>query len=355
MNRSAVGTSLASFTVLLALCTGASAADCAAPKLVNSLPMTDVPGSDTMTVPAAIDGQPQRLLVGIADTTQLWNEDAAKLDLALWEGRRTMDGGGRFSEYVARVEHLTMGAMETGYFVTQISPDPDFANAGSDGVLGTDMMQRYDIDLDFAHHQLNYFSPEQCQGAGIYWSPSKLTSVKMATYARVVYVPVNLDGKTIVAALDTTADRTILNPELAKKLFGLSADSAATATVRDSGAMLRAELHRFSMLTFGGLAFRNPEIAIPFDALSQSTREFHANHVLQDRYPLSQIQPDMIIGMDVLGKTHLYISFQDQRVYVSPDGDGQPLPPQPIKTSWFNVWHFGYDMVWRDRHPFVGF
>jgi hypothetical protein len=61
----------------------------------------------------------------------------------------------------------------------------------------------------------------------------------------------------------------------------------------------------------------------------------------------------MIIGMDVLKQTHLYISFQDQRVYVSPAGDGQALTATPAKTSWFNVWRHGYDTyLYPGRRPF---
>lgn len=364
MNRSVFLNPLASLTVISVLSAAptAMAQNCAPPTLVNSLPMEDVQGTDTVTIPATIEGRAEKLLVGIADTTQLWDATASTLGLPVQEGRRMMDGGGRFSEDVSRVQDLSLGSMQTGNFFTQISPDPDFGGPGTDGVLGTDMMMRYDIDLDFAQHRLNYFSPEQCQDAGIYWNPAKLTAMKIAAYADVVYVPVTLDGHTIIAALDTTADKTFLNPDVAQKLFGLKADARAllggdsmeAGTVRDSGALLKTGLHRFSMLAFGGLAFSNPQIAIPIDTLSQSTREFHANHAIADQYPLSQLLPDMVIGMDVLRQTHLYVSFQDQRVYVSPAGDARAtLPPQPIKTSWFNVWRYGYDTyIHQYRHPF---
>ncbi|HZQ41591.1 MAG TPA: retropepsin-like aspartic protease, partial [Rhizomicrobium sp.] len=284
-----------------------------------------------------------------------WNEEAAKLDLALVEGRRMMDGGGRFSEDLARVGSFTVGSMKTGGFYTQVSADPQFADARSDGVLGSDMMIRYDIDLDFARQRLNFFTPEQCEGAGVYWAPGKITQVRTAAYATVVYVPVTLDGHTIIAALDTSADRTILNPEVASRLFGLTPASTGTAAVVISGALIKAGLHRFSSLGFGGLTFGNPEIAVPVDTLTKNTREFHAAKTARDTFRLSEFLPEMVIGMDVLKQTHLYISFQNRRVYVSAAGEGQPLQPQQLKTSWFNVWRYGYDMYWRDHHPFVTF
>jgi beta-lactamase regulating signal transducer with metallopeptidase domain len=335
----------------------ANASECAPPKLVNSLPMEQAPGSDVMTVTAAIDGNPERLLIGIGDlSTQLWNTPATKLDLPL-RGRShpVMDAGGRFSQDAARVGEFKLGSMETGTFDIQIMPDPGFANAGTDGILGTDMMQRYDIDLDFAHRQLNYFTPEQCNGAGVYWSPGTVTPVDMVTYSGVLYVPVTLDGHTIIALLDTSANRTFLNPQVAERLFGLKADSLEAGNVTDGGALIKAGMHTFSSLSFGGLTFNSPQIAVPFDVATEDTKEFHASRVIRDRYHLSDYLPPMIIGMDVLKQSHLYISFQDKRVYVSAAGDGQALKqPTPTSISWFNVWRYGYDAYLPYIHKFFG-
>jgi hypothetical protein len=338
----------------LVLCAGndAKAADCAPPALVNSLSMDQLLDG-TMAVDATVDGKPEKLLVGIADVTQLWESEASKLRLPVLEGRRTIDAAGRISEELTPVESLTVGSMHAGYFAAQLSPDPDFVNPGTEGVLGNDTMQRFDIDLDFAHHKLNYFTPEQCKGAAIYWTPSdKATTVDMVTYASVVYVPVTLDGHVIIAALDTTADKTFLNPEVAERLFGLKPDTLKPGTVRDSGGLIKAGINQFSALAFGGLDFRQPEIAVPFDILTGDTHEFHANRVIADRYPLSRILPDMVIGMDVLRQTHLYFSFENQRVYVSPAGDGKVMTGQPANSTWFNVWSTG-DPYFFYRHPFV--
>ena len=343
-----------SLAVAFALCTAGSAmaADCAPPKLLNSLPMEKLPGSDAMTITATIEGSPQKLLVATgAIPTQMWNSDAVKLGLPVREGARYLDSGGRYSQDVARVAKFTLGSMNTGGFPIYVTPDPDSARTGSGGVLGTDMMQRYDIDLDFARQTLNYFSPESCKGAGIYWAPAKVTSVAMTAYTGLVFVPVTLDGHTITALLDTGADRTFLNPQIAEKLFGLSAGSQEPGTVSDGGALIKAGLHEFSSLSFGGLNFDHPQIAVPFDILTQNTREFHASKTARDQFYLHETLPDMVIGMDVLKKSHLYISFRDQMVYVSAAGDGTALKPAPIEPSWLTVWRSGYARY--PVYPFV--
>src|SRR6185437_8252703 len=186
-----------------------------------------------------------------------------------------------------------------------------------------------------------------------YWSPDAVASVPMVTYSGIVYVPVMLDGHRIVALLDTSADRTFLNPQVAERLFGLEAGALEATDVTDAGARIKAGMHRFSSLTFGGLTIADPQIAVPFDVLSQNTQEFHASKVLRNTYRLSEFLPPMIIGMDVLRQSHLYISFRNQRIYVSAAGDSRALQQAaPAKTIWFNVWRNGYDAYLPYIHKF---
>ena len=343
-----------SLMMAFALCFGggAKADDCTPPKLANSLHMEKMPDSDTMMVAADIDGHPVNLLVDTgALPTQLWTATAKKFDYPLGIGQQKyMDLGGRYSEGGTLAGKITLGSMWTGRNFIHVSPDPDMAHASYDGVLGLDMMQRYDIDLDFAHQELNYFSPEQCKGAGVYWNPQTVTSVQMVNFAGLVYVPVTLDGRTIIALVDTSADRTYLNPQVASRYFGLTADTLEAGNVTEGGALIKAGIHKFSRLTFGGLTANNPQIAIPFDVKTQNTGEFHAAKTARDTFNLSEIMPDMVIGMDVLKYSHLYISFQNQRIYISAAGDGPALTAPPLPPTYFNVWRWGYGSM---RQPFV--
>jgi Aspartyl protease len=352
---------LAAFIAVLGLNTAAAAQTagaligvptCAPPKLVNSLPMEQVPGSNLMTVTAIIDGSPEKMLFDIGRmSSQVWNTTAAKFHLAVQQGGRGWDFAGRYSEDSARVADFAIGSMQTGGFHIRVSPDPDAVPAPFAGIIRNDMMWRYDIDLDFAHQRLNYFSPEQCKGAGIYWSPTTITSVPIVAYTGLeyddrspiprlgtTYVPVTLDGHTIIALLDTSADRTFLNSDVAKRLFGLSPDSAETGDVTDGGTRIKAGLHRFSSLSFGGLTASNPQIAIPFDIKTQSSGISHISKTARDTFYLHEIIPDLVIGMDVLKHAHLYVAFESARVYVSAAGEGPALKPEPITQSWFNVY-----------------
>lgn len=324
---------------------------CDRPTLMNSLPMEKVPGSNLMTVTASIGGSPQRMLFDIGRApTQLWNSTAAKLHLAVEPGGSDWDFGGRYSESAARIGRLNLGSVQGGGFYLQVSPDPTVSSAPFDGILRNDVMWMYDIDLDFAHQRLNYFSPEQCKGAGIYWSPTTVTSVPIVAYAGTqygnrspiprlgtTYVIAALDGHPIVALLDTGADRTFLNPDVAKKIFQLDIDSLQPGEVNDGGTLIRAGYHRFSSLALGGLTASNFQVAIPLDIKTQSSQITHITRTARQYYDLHEILPDLVIGMDLLKHSHLYVSFKNDRVYVSAAGEGTALNVGEIKPSRLNV------------------
>jgi Aspartyl protease len=353
MRRSFTLMLLASFAIVLFLCTGsgAIASDCAPSKLLDSLPMERTPGSDAMSVTASIEGHSEKLLIDSgAMPTQIWRTTAANLDYPLGMGSQTyIDYSGRFSEDNARVAKFTLGSMNTGGFHIHISPNPSVVLTGVDGILGNDMMVHDDMDFDFAHQELNFFAPEQCEGANVYWNPSTITSVQMAGNFGLAFVPVTLDDHVIVALLDTSADKTFLNPYMAHKLFGLKPGAVAAGEIADGGTAIKSGTHTFSRLTLGGLTVTNPQIAIPLGNIPVP-HETMTKANLSARYPplyLPDLMPDMVIGMDVLKHSHLYISFENQRVYVSAAGDGPALTPAPTKASWFNVRAYPFHPVMR--------
>ncbi len=324
-------------------------ANCAPPELLSSQPMERVNGGNVMSVTATINGSPERLLVDIGRTaTKLWETPADKLHLT-HEFGFSFDFAGRFSERSARVGQFTLGNLESGGFYISVAPNPTTADAPFDGILGNTIMWRRDVDLDFAHQKLNFFTTEKCEGAGIYWSPTTVTKVPIIAYTGMeydarsplprlgqTYVPAILDGKVIIALLDTVADRTMLNPDVAKKLFGLSPDSMEAGSVDDGGTLIKAGIHTFSSLSLGGLTANNPHIAIPFDAKTQSDHMVHLGKTSQSSFYLHEIIPDMVIGMDLLKYSHLYMSFKNDRIYISAAGDGAALSETPTKTTWFN-------------------
>ncbi len=326
---------------------------CAAPQLVNSVKLEMVNGGPVMSVTATINDTPQRMLIDIGRMpVRLWERTAAKLHLTN-QGAQYFDFAGRYSQRSSRVGDIKLGSMEGGGFHVLVVQDPNTEAAPFDGIIGNDILFRYDVDLDFAHQKMNFYTPEQCEGAGIYWSPSTITSVPIVAFSGVAYgdrspvarlsttyVPVTLDGHVFVALLDTSADRTFMNPEVADKVFGLKPESLEATSVSDGGTLIKAGAHTFSRLTLGGLTAGNVRVAVPLDVKTESTNIFHGNKIAQDSFYLHEILPDMVIGMDILRHAHLYVGFQSARLYVAAAGDGPALAAAtPTETTWFNVNH----------------
>ncbi len=197
---------LAAASLSMVLTGAAYAADCVAPELLNSVPLTLAHDGGMPVVSASLDGKPVKLLIDTGSiVSQVSNVPAAALHLtSLATPRGQYDISGRFSHEAARITDLTLGNMEATGFYLRLVPDPNFsAEPPFDGILATDMMSRYDIDLDFGHSRLNYFSPETCQGAGVYWAPKALAILPTPTLPGRAYVDVMLDGHKVSALIDT--------------------------------------------------------------------------------------------------------------------------------------------------------
>ncbi|HKD48823.1 MAG TPA: pepsin/retropepsin-like aspartic protease family protein [Rhizomicrobium sp.] len=345
---------LAAASLSMVLTGAAHAADCVPPQLLNSVPITLAHGGGMPIVSASIDESPVKFLVDTGSiVSQVSYAPAAALRLtSLATPRGQYDISGRFSREAARITTFVLGNMQATGFYLRLVPDPDFsAEPPFDGILATDMMSRYDIDLDFGHRRLNYFAPEACQNAGIYWAPKALSMLPTPTLPGRAYVDVVLDGHKISALIDTGSEHSMMNPVLARNLFGLTPGSPdmTPGEIISDGATAKADFHTFPVLSLGELTLTNVPVAVVRDARTEDNGEYHISRTLRTQFDLHQLLPDLTLGMDVLRQTHLYISFRNQRIYVSRADDGAAQPPAMSEPNKLTVWHFGYEML----HPFI--
>ena len=172
------------------------------------------------------------------------------------------------------------------------------------GLLGTDLLRQFDVELDFQRRTVKLFSPDHCEGRVVYWRPSVLAVIPMdVDFAGQISVPVTLDGQRVEAMIDTGAASSVMNLTFARRRFGLDLGRTNTSPYE----------HRFKTLTLGTLTVANPLIrlqtarqaqAMPFkigDVTSETTRVFD----------------DVVIGQNVLGNLHIYIAYRERRLYVS--------------------------------------
>lgn len=114
---------------------------------------------------------------------------------------------------------------------------------------------------------------------------------------------VTLNGRVILAALNTGSERTTLMAPAAKRIFGLTADSH-------------------------GVSVANPYIVVVPDLLGSKDPDnrFQTGSIIKrvDDHPE---RPELSIGMDVLRHLHLYIAFREHKLYITPGRCPQARQP----------------------------
>jgi hypothetical protein len=327
----------------------AHARSCGPLKEVASLPMAVLADESRVSVPLTINGKPVRLMVDTgAGMSSLTTTAAAALGLRLRDSGTAhllnADGHPLHRYYLPR--DLKVGRLDARN-IPFLQWPTDLPNV--DGIIGPDLMVRYDVDMDFAADRLTYFSQDHCAGHIVHWPAQAIAQIPITVTARVRDYPppwvnpaagsfdtaplvspilgtdirtrVMLDGRAFTANIDTGSEFSTINSDAARRYFDVRPDPSTgladvaepkrdpspgpmdATTERVTVTGWRAE-HRFHTLTIGGVTVMNPLFVL------------HAGPADADRVGGSR-SPDITIGMNVLGKLHLYFAFGERMLYVS--------------------------------------
>jgi predicted aspartyl protease len=245
------------------------------------------------TVPVTFNGQPRRMLVDTGAAISMMTYQTM-VDLGL-RSRQRLDVGlfmnfsGSVEDQATIVENFTVGPVHGRDFIFFV----DHSWMDTSGLLGGDFYYQYDLDFDFARARLNLISPNHCPGQVVYWTAQPYGVVPFELRGNHIHLRVTLDGKEMEAILDTGAADTVMSLERAARDFDLDRDQ-----------LLRSRHYPFRTLSFGEISVGNPVIELVSD------RE---NAAMGRNGPLQ-----MIIGMGVLRRMHLYISYKEKMLYVTP-------------------------------------
>jgi hypothetical protein len=294
----------------------ADAADCSL-KLVNIVPIKMAYEGQRVVVPVTINGTQKQFLLDTGGVvTQISAAAAEELKLPKVESDvKLLDLYGHASTDAAKVDTLVLGRL--GDRNTRL-PIMTFAdNDLYSGILAADYMGKYDIELDFAGGKMNYFSPDHCEGKVVYWPAAATAVVPMRFVDHHLNLEVTLDGHPLRAMIDTGAPRTTLYMEEAKRTFGIKAEDGD-----------KPFEHVFQKLSFEGLEVGNPHIAIIPDKTGSKdpNNDFVTGGRLRRVDDADSADPVMLIGMNILSKLHLYIAFNEQKIYITPATPPAPKP-----------------------------
>ena len=250
-------------------------------------------------VPMLLDGRTARMVVDTgAEWTVLNRAAATRLGLRrdLWVDT-PMTGAGGLVERHPNVDagSATLGGValfqnEAGRSLSLSVTSQNLGNA--DGLLGSDLLRHHTLDLDMPNAQL-ILRPASA-------SVPADNSVPLRPWAHgLLLTTLRLDGKELTALLDTGASATLVNARGLSKLGITTARAALDPVVTTSGlgGRFQAHLHRFASLQLGALTFSSPLLltaAVPEPAF------------------------DVILGLDVLGRQRLLLSYASLRLDLAP-------------------------------------
>lgn len=310
------------------LSSSAQAADCKPLQIVNTVKLERANDGTRFLVPVEINGTPEKLIL---DTGGVTTSLSPKLVKALGLKEETSrfklyDLYGNASDSQVTIKTFDMGRARGEGLRFQVSPIPDLeTETGANGLLSTDLFLQYDVDMDFGANRLNYFSQDHCEGQVSYWPERPVAIVPVTLENHHINVPVTIDGQELRAIIDTGADYSAMNTEVAISSFGLKPGSEDTPLVDTSKTdpNMKEYSHKFEKLSFGGIAVTNPKIGIITDRMAAKDLKPTIRGVIADPYS-SHIR-QVIVGMDVLKHLHIYIAYKEKKLYISPAGTGESV------------------------------
>jgi predicted aspartyl protease len=305
------------------LVTAAEAADCGPLRAVNGVQMErDSSGVDV--VPVGINGNELKFIFDTGGfTTSISKEAAEKLKLRIIPGFEgglvNLAGGGATG--TAKIDDYTIGRLRGKDLTFPIAPFKHL-----DGIFSLNFMRPYDIDVDFGTDKLNFFSQEHCPGGVLYWKAAAVDRVPFKIEDGHIAIPVLVDGQKVNAIIDTGASDTVMSQATARKQYRLTFGDEATPLESKADADPKAPKiysHTFKTLSFGAIDVNNPHVTIFEDVWKRDagTAQYVGNRTITER-DMVQLVPELIVGMNLLRKLHVYFAFGEGNMYISPASTG---------------------------------
>jgi predicted aspartyl protease len=240
----------------------------------------------------------------------------------IYQGQMFNSLGQAFTD-MAVVPSLTLDNFHGSDVKFLVDPSRLVHDARVAGTLGADFLRHYDVELDFANRKLNLFTQDHCPGKVIYWPASAVAVVpfQLAQTGHIV-LSLQLDGQPIQALFDTGAGYSVLDLATAQDQFGLKSGAADMTPNGYYGEnkSVPVYLHTFKTLDFDGLAIGNPRIYIfEQEGITAAKSEPEIGTRLSSGNANNGWTP-MILGIKEVSHLHLFISYAEQKLYVTPAG-----------------------------------
>jgi predicted aspartyl protease len=175
------------------------------------------------------------------------------------------------------------------------------ANPAPDGMLGNDILSGFDIDLDLADGQATLYRARECPRGAPPWTGPYATVplLRDPGFAPLYGVPIELDGYTLMATIDTGSETTVISSAAAAAIGITPAMLAGDPGGNVSGLgreTLAARRHTFHALSIGTLTIADPRLSV---------------------FPLPDFAGDVLLGTDIMRHHRVWLAYATHRMLIS--------------------------------------
>jgi len=275
-------------------------------KEYGSLPVT-MSGNRAITT-VKINGANTRFILDTgAFFNTMSNANAASLGLKLQQaplGFRIRGIGGSTNVHVANIEKF--GVLGSTFSNIQ------FIVGGSDtgyGLLGANLLDLADLEIDLAHGKLELFKVEGCDKSSLaYWAKDNQYNVTDIDPVdrkgdRRTFLNITINGKKVRAVLDSGAAATLLTRYAAEKAgVDLNAPSVKAAGHAEGigGKLVKTWIVNIDSFSVGTETIRHSQMEVIDGDIGDNT--------------------DMLLGVDFLLAHHMFIANSKKKAYFTYNG-----------------------------------
>jgi len=306
---------LSSIALLLAGTPGLAASNCKLMKVAE----WRVSPTGPLTVEGAINGQQVNILLDSGAARSFVLRAAAdRLGLTRQEalGYRFVGVGGETHVEQTLIDEFKIGQAVRKNWLVFVLGERDFGHAYS-ALLGYEFFEHVDVEFDLPHNAVRLFRIQDCAETPLaYWGGVvDVVKLDIDNTNPKIRVPVKLNGKSLVAVLDSGSGTSVVSRLVAAQL-GITPDSPGTVaagTAQGIGAARPDQwIGSFDSFSIGGEIVRNPQIR--FTNLEVASAETGSR--LMAREELS----DMLLGIDFLRAHRVYVAHSQGQVYFAYTG-----------------------------------
>lgn len=259
-------------------------------------------------VPVSIDGRDEVMLLDLGGGLSALEMDLVRslglpeihseIGMTVWTGET--------SHLATRTELFRLGEIERRDMGFMILPGYDYKLSAGErvGILAMDLFAGHDLAFDFGSDEFRIHPPNACPDLREGESDEYVTVRPLLdSTSHYVSIAVFLDGVEFVGLLDTGAENSVLNTDLAARLFGIDISSPDENMVLvESFGPYDAYERRFDELRIGDISIADPNLELFPNLLGNRRWETPDGEIIGPA--------QLIIGMDILRRFDLYLAPQ---------------------------------------------